>query len=116
MKKLLLGTLLLLSTISFAQINTNDLIGYWEPDKHATQLVFWKDVNKNLQIVEFSTVDGALLTLLSMKLIDEKLVVKTVFKETNWKIESTYTFIDDKTLKCVVTGDGHGILIYTKKK
>ena len=74
MKKLLLGTLLLLSTISFGQINTNDLIGYWEPDKHATQLVFWKDINKNLQIVEFSTVDGALLTLLSMKLIDKKLI------------------------------------------
>lgn len=115
---LIIALIFLVQSNIFGQekFTSDDLIGYWEPDKHATQLVFWKDVNKNLQMVEFSTVDGALLTLLSMKLIDEKLVVKTVFKETNWKTESTYTFIDKYTLKCEVKGQIKDIITYTKFK
>lgn len=98
------------------KFTSDDLIGYWEPDRHATQLVFWRDTNKKLQMLEFSTVDGALLTLLSMKLIDEKLVVKNISAEKNWKTESTYTFIDKNTLKCEVKGPVNTIVTYTKFK
>jgi hypothetical protein len=120
MKNLILVIVFVLAiqTTVFSQdkFTADDLIGYWEPDRHATQLVFWKDTFKNLQMVEFSTVDGALLTLLSMKLIDEKLVVKTISKEKNWKTESTYTFIDKNTLKCEVKGPVNAVVTYTKFK
>jgi hypothetical protein len=106
------------STIAFCQekFSTDDLIGYWEPDKHSSQLVFWKDVDKNLQMVEFSTDDGKLLTLVSMKLINESLVVKTISEEKNWTTECMYNFIDKKTLQCIVKGAVDGTIIYTKIK
>jgi hypothetical protein len=56
---------------------TEDLIGYWEPNKNATQLIIWKDVNNNFQMVEFSTISGKRLKLLSMKLKDGLLLIKT---------------------------------------
>lgn len=106
------------STIAFCQekFSTDDLIGYWEPDKHSSQLVFWKDIDKNLQMVEFSTGDGALLKLVSMKLISESIVVKTISEEKNWTTESVYNFIDKKTLQCMVTGAVNGTITYTKVK
>lgn len=105
-----------ITAYSQEKFTTDDLIGYWEPDRHSSQLVFWKDVNKNLQIVEFSTVDGSLLTLVSMKLVNETLVVKTINEEKNWTTENVFNFIDKKTLQCVVTGSGNGTIIYTKIK
>jgi len=115
---LVLVCLLGVSTTVYCQEKfiTDDLIGYWEPDQHATQLVIWRDVNSNLQMVEFSTVSGELLTLLSMKLINEELVVKSVFEEKNWNIESTFTFIDKNTLKCSIKGPIDGTVTYTKIK
>ncbi len=115
---LIIAFVLSIQTRVFSQdkFTTDDLIGYWEPDRHSTQLVFWKDTNKNLQMVEFTTEDGELLTLLSMKLIDEKLVVKTICKGTNWKTESTFTFIDKNTLKCEVKGPVNDTVTYTKFK
>ena len=107
-----------ISAPTFCQekFSTDDLIGYWEPDKHSSQLVFWKDVDKNLQMVEFSTGDGALLKLVSMKLINESIVVKTISEEKNWTTECVYNFIDKKTLQCKVTGVVNGTIIYSKIK
>ncbi|CAN1556557.1 hypothetical protein MCEGE10_02421 [Flavobacteriaceae bacterium] len=106
------------STTFFCQEKfiTEDLIGYWEPDKSSTHLVIWMDINKNFQMVEFSTISCELLTLLSMKLINEELVVKTVFEEKNWKTESTFTFVDKNTLQCIVKGPINDTVIYTKIK
>lgn len=120
MKNLFLALVFVLGapTTAFCQEKfiTEDLIGYWEPDKTSTRLVIWLDMNKNFQMVEFSTVSGDLLTLLSMKLINEELVVETVFEEKNWKTENTFTFIDKKTLRCVVKGPINDIVTYTKIK
>ena len=117
MKKLLLGALLLLSMVSFGQLSTLDkFIGYWEPDQHSTQIVFWKDVNQHFQMVEFSTISGEVLTLNSLKLVEKSIVVKTTFDSRNWNTQATFTLLDDKTMKCVVTGDGEGIITYTKIK
>ena len=113
---LLLVALNLTNTYSQEKFSTDDLIGYWEPDKHSSQLVFWKDVDKNLQMVEFCTDDGALLKLVSMKLINESIVVKTISEEKNWTTESVYNFIDKKTLQCMVTGAINGTIIYSKIK
>jgi hypothetical protein len=115
---LVLVCVLGVSTTVYCQdkFSTEDLIGYWEPDKSSTHLVIWMDINKNFQMVEFSTISCELLTLLSMKLINEELVVKTVFEEKNWKTESTFTFINKNTLQCIVKGPINETVIYTKIK
>lgn len=95
---------------------TEDLIGYWEPSKHATQLVIWKDVNNNFQMVEFSTISGSRLKLLSMKLKNESLIIKTIFEEKEWITECSFTFINKDTLQCVVKGPINDTITYTKVK
>lgn len=120
MKKLFLVLVLALglSMPAFCQdkFSIDDLIGYWEPDKHSSQIVFWRDVNKNLQMVEFDTIDGKLLTLVSMKLTDESLVVKTIAEDKKYETECVYNFIDLKTLQCIVKGPVNAKIIYTKIK
>ena len=118
MKKLFLIIAILgLSTVISAQskINIDDLIGYWEPNRHSSQLVFWKDLKENLQIVEFSTCDGAAFESNIEKLSDT-LTVKTYFQETDYSSTSEYSFIDKNTLKCTVTGEINATVIYTKIK
>jgi hypothetical protein len=95
---------------------TEDLIGYWEPNKHATQLVIWKDTNNNFQLIEFSTISGTALSLLSMQLKNETLVIKTRFDEKNWVTECLFTFINKNTLQCIVKGPINDTIIYTKIK
>ena len=116
MKNSLLGALLLLSTLSFGQINTNDLIGYWEPNEESSQLFFWKDVDGRLQVQEISGTSGDPLDTISLRVNDNSVFIRAIFMPLNWVTECTYTFIDAKTLKCIVTGDGQGTIIYTKKK
>ena len=105
-----------LNVFSQEKFTTDDLIGYWEPSEHSNQLVIWKDTKNNLQVVEFSTISGTALRLLSMKIKNDSLVVKTIFDEKNWATECTFTFIDKNTLQCSVKGPINGIIIYTKVK
>ena len=101
MKNSLLGALLLLSTLSFGQINTNDLIGYWEPNEESSQLFFWKDVDGRLQVQEISGTSGDPLDTISLRVNDNSVFIKAIYLPLNWVTECTYTFIDSKTLKCV---------------
>jgi hypothetical protein len=118
MKKLVLGTLLLLSTISFSQVkmNMDPLIGYWEPDKNATQMVIWKDVYGHYQIIEFSTTSGTPLILLSMEIKEDAWYLKSLFKPTNLLSEAKYTFIDNNTLKGDILGCEGASIIYNRVK
>lgn len=116
MKKLLLVALLLLSTMSFGQINTDNLIGYWQPNEEATQLFFWKDVTGKLQVQEISSTSGNPVDIITLRVDKDSVFIRTIFIPNNWVTESIFTFVDNKTLKCVVTGDGQGTIIYTKIK
>jgi hypothetical protein len=119
MKKVFLITVFaLLSFNIFAQskVNINSLIGYWEPNRHATQMVFWKDIKNQLQVVEFSTVDGGPLRLLSIRIVNNVLVIKSICDETNWTTECSYTFIDNNTLECIVKGPVNATVVYTRVK
>ena len=118
MKKLFLIIAIFTLTTSInaqSTINTNNLIGYWEPNRHSSHLVFWKDLKGDLQIVEFSTGDGVPFKSSLIK-VGETLVVTTYFEETNYYSTSEYSFIDDKTLKCTVTGEIEAVVLYTKVK
>jgi hypothetical protein len=119
MKKVFLITVFaLLSFNIFAQskVDINSLIGYWEPNRHSTRIVFWKDIKNRLQVIEFDTVDGVPLRLLSMKIVNSTLVIKTICDEKNWTTECSYTFIDDNTLECIVKGPINTTVVYTRVK
>ena len=98
------------------KINTDDLIGYWQPDEESTQLFFWKDCDGKLQIQEICGSTGEPINLISLEIIDETIIVKTIFIPNNWVTESKYTFKDQNTLVCEITGPVNTKVTYTKTK
>jgi len=105
-----------LNVFAQSKISSNNLVGYWEPNRHSSNMVFWLDANNRLQMAEFDTIDGVPLRLISMRVVNNELVVKTICDEKKWEVESTYTFIDNNTLQCKVKGPINGTIIYTKVK
>jgi hypothetical protein len=102
--------------VGVEKLNTDDLIGYWKPDQESAQLFFWKDSLGRLQSQEISGTDGEPIDLITLIVEKDYVFIRTVFIPNNWVTENTYTFINKTTLKCIVTGDGNGIIIYTKIK
>jgi hypothetical protein len=114
-------TLFSLSTFSQGlilenKINTNNLIGYWEPDQESAQLFFWKDADGKLQVQEISGTSGEPIDIITLKIENNSVFIKTIFIPNKWIVSSVYTFIDKQTLKCEVTGDAETTIIYKKKK
>ena len=105
-----------LSVLSQKKLNTDDLIGYWVPNKESTKLFFWKDNNNVLQTQEISETSGKELQLISIEVRDKCVLINTIFVENNWTIESKYVFINKNTIKCTVAGDSIDEIIYTKIK
>jgi hypothetical protein len=99
-----------------SKVNTNDLVGYWKPDQESAQLFFWKDSYGRLQTQEICGSTGEPIDLITLKVEKDYIFIRTIFVKNNWVTENVYTFINKTTLKCVVTGDGNGTLIYTKIK
>ena len=98
------------------KINTNDLIGYWKSEEESTQLFFWKDSLGELQVQEISATSGQPLDLVTLRVDEKSIFIKTTFVPNDWTTENTFTFVDKKTLKCIVKGEISTILIYTKVK
>jgi len=119
MKKVfLIFIILIIGLIVFSEtkINTNNLIGYWKPNQESTQLFFWKDINGRLQAQEISGTSGEPLDILNLKINKNSVCIKTIFKPTGCATESTYAFVDNQTLECIVAGDTATTIIYTKVK
>jgi hypothetical protein len=119
MKKVFLITVVTLfsfNAFSQKEINTDDLIGYWMPDEESAQLFFWKDSLGRLQTQEINQSNGEPIDLITLKIEKDYIFIRTIYTPNNWVTENVYTFINKTTLKCVVTGDGNGTLIYTKIK
>ena len=98
------------------KLNTDDLIGYWKPDQESAQLFFWKDSLGRLQTQEINESNGEPIDLIALRVEKDYIFIRTIYVPNNWVTENVYTFINKTTLKCVVTGDGNGTLIYTKIK
>jgi hypothetical protein len=119
MKKVFLITVFaLLSFNVFAQqkINITNLLGYWKPDQESAELFFWKDADDKLQTQGISSTSGKQIDVITLRINDASIFIRTIFIPNNWVTENVYTFIDNNTLKCVVTGDGEGTIIYKKVK
>lgn len=98
-------------------INTDDLIGYWRClDEEATELFFWKDVNGTLQVQELSSTSGQPLDVITFRMDEDAIFMRTFFTPNDFASECFYTAIDNKTLKCEVIGEVDALLIYTKVK
>jgi len=119
MKKVFLViAIALFSLTTFAQekISIDKLIGYWEPDQESAQLFFWKDTNGMLQTQEISGTSGEPIDIITLRVDEDSVFIKTIFIPTNWVVSSVFTFLDDTTLKCEVTGNARATIIYKKKK
>jgi len=109
-------TLFSLSTFSQEKINTNDLIGYWEPDQESAHLFFWKSNDQILHVKEISGTSGKTIDIITLKVNHSSIFIKTIFVPNKWVVECVYTFINDNTLKCELTGDAIATIIYKKKE
>jgi len=109
-------TLFSLSAFSQEKINTNDLIGYWEPDQESAHLFFWKSNDQILHAKEISGTSGLSIDIITLKVNHSSIFIKTIFVPNKWVVECTYTFIDNNTLKCELTGDAIATIIYKKKE
>jgi len=121
MKKVVLSISLLFfsfNVLSQELIKLNDLVGYWKPNEESTQLVMWFDNEDRFQMIEFSTITGVPLNLLSMMLVGDKLKIKTKYIPTNHTSESVFTFLDKQTLKCETIDEDKNVsyVIYSKVK
>jgi len=108
-----------IQTTVFCQdkICTDDLIGYWRClDTSATELFFWKDVNGKLQVQEVSSVSGEPLDLITFRVDENAVFIRTFFEPKNFVTECTFTFLDERTLNCEVIGDSKTTLVYSKLK
>jgi len=105
-----------LSVLSQKKLNTDDLIGYWKPNKQSTKLFFWKDIHNILQTQEISEISGEELKVLSIKINKTNILIKTMFVKNRWVVESKYVLINKKTLKCTVKGNSNDEIIYKKNK
>ena len=66
---LVIAFVFVIQTTIYSQIkiNTDDLIGYWQPDEESSQLFFWKDVNGKLQVQEICGSSGKPIDLIRLK-------------------------------------------------
>jgi hypothetical protein len=120
MKKIITAIVLLITLAGTAQskvkMNPDDLIGYWEPNQQSVHMVIWKDVNGEYQVMQFSTDSGKPLEILEFTLYYDAVVIRTLFVSTDWSTKQVFRFVDRDTLQCELTGDGEGLLTFTRGK
>jgi len=106
MKKLILVTLLsLFGTLTFGQVKNLEFIGLWEPTgTNKITSLFYQNEDNTLQIQLKDKRDGELLHIISIKSIDDNVIVEAECESNNWYSSSVYSFESGTgMLKCVVT-------------
>ena len=109
-------TLFSLTITAQSKISIDSLIGYWKPTEESTQLFFWKDIQGNLQMQEICQTSGDELDLITLRVEKDKIFTVTTFAPKNYTVESTYYFLDNNTLTCIIEGEEGGVLIYKRVK
>jgi hypothetical protein len=61
------------SVFSQNKINTDDLIGYWQPNEESVQVFFWKDTNGKLLMQGISGTSGQALDTISINIKEDTL-------------------------------------------
>ncbi len=83
-------------------IEVDNLVGYWEPDKHSTQLIIWYNKEGLFNVQEFDTVDGEPLTLVSSILIADTLKIVSRCESSGFMSEARFRFVDENTMESEV--------------
>lgn len=116
-KKVLILIVSLFSiTASFAQTTKKDFVGYWTTNESLTECVIWMDKYDNFQYVEWDKGSGQGMEILSLRYENNKLIVRTRFKETNWVVTAELTLIDEYNMNAKIVGDGNTTIKYKKLK
>lgn len=93
-----------------------DIAGHWKPNEISTDLFFDYTDQGLLTLKEVSNISGKQLNILSLEIIGNTIITKTLFLDNNWFVESHYTFISNNILECKIIGEPIEKIIYTKQK
>lgn len=116
--RLILVTAILCVASSFVFGQTevkNTFIGYWTTDGAKTRIVFFKDKEGMLQMVEWDSSDGEEMEILKIQAVNNTITTTEKMVSTNHITYNTYSVVDDNTLKRTIGGDGNGAIIYLKR-
>ena len=114
---LVLITILLTTNFVNAQkIDLKNFIGLWSSESTTTRLVFFKDINGNLQLVEWATDSGEEMEITDLSLIDNKIKTTERFKSTDYETTNEYILKDENTLKNIISGDANSIIYFKRLK
>ena len=97
-------------------VEKDDYMGYWTSDGTTAEIIIWKDINGNFQIVQFNTDDGEVCEILDIHFEGNSLSVRTRFKSTNHVITSKYNLSNEFLMECKIAGDSNTIIEYKKLK
>ncbi len=115
MKKLFTIALLFIVLTFNAQTTTKEsFIGQWTSSGEATEIIVRKKDNGKIEVLDYSSYSGEQLKVLSININDNRLKIETVFEKTNWNTTSEFTFINENTLVCKISGDAEGLVIYKR--
>lgn len=115
MKNLTLLIALTLSSIAFCQ--TNKLEGSWSCYEQ-TSYITTISVNSETGLIEkvhsYSSYTGNSVTEEIIHQDSDVLKTKFYFKKDDWRVRSTFVFIDENTMKRTTSGSNEAVLIYKK--
>lgn len=111
----LIAAMLFVGIISNAQtIDIKKIIGLWYSDGTVSRLVFFKDINDNYQLVEWSSDSGEEMNISEIKVEGNTIKTTEVFVSTKYTTTNTYYLTDDNTLKRVIGGDTNTVLYFKR--
>ena len=115
MKKLFTVALFFIALTFNAQVTTKEsFMGQWTSRGEATEMIVRKTDAGKIEVLDYSSYSGRQLKVLFINVTNERLVIKTVFEETNWNTTREFTFTDNNTLVCRIFGDAEGTVIYKR--
>jgi hypothetical protein len=115
MKKLFTVALFFIALTFNAQVTTKEsFIGQWTSSGEATEIIVRKTDSGKIEVLDYSSYSGEQLKVLYININDRELRIKTVFERTNWNTTSEFTFVDNNTLICRISGDGEATVIYKR--
>lgn len=102
---------------SFAQgLSARDFVGYWKSDGTTTRIIFFKDRDHNLQMVEWDTQTGEEMKITKFKVDGDELVTKEVFQSANHSTNNRYILMDENRIKNIITGGADATIYFDRIK
>jgi hypothetical protein len=97
------------------QDTTAGFVGQWTSDSTNVQLVFFKDVNNKMQMVQWDN-EGEEIEIVSMEVSDSTIKTTERTRSTNHVIYNTYKLQNPTRLEDIIRGDANDTIYYKRVK